>query len=59
MSEEVVKDIIKMLKAQREAEEKGEHEFVCPLCGGKAHWARELNNKHLYITCDCGFLLME
>lgn len=60
MSEEAKKEVIKIMKAQSEAEEKGEHDFVCPLCGGRAHWARSLSNNHLSIRCgDCGFLMME
>ena len=45
-------DIFKFLKAIADAEEKGEHEFVCPLCGGQAHWYRAESNNHLKAWCD-------
>jgi len=53
-------DIFDFLKAQTEAEEKGEKEFVCPLCGGKAWWGRSSYNNHLHCGCKkCGFKMME
>ncbi len=53
-------EIILFLKAQQEAEEKGEKEFVCPLCGGTAIWARSSYNKHLRCKCEkCGIKMME
>ena len=55
-----MKDIFEYLKAQQEAEERGEHEFVCPLCGGKARWLRSTYNNHLRSSCEkCRFCVME
>lgn len=52
--------VFKMLDAQIEAEAAGEQEFTCPLCQGKAKWARAAGNNHLWIQChDCGFRLRE
>ena len=52
--------IFAFIKAQAEAEEKGEHEFVCPLCGGSAHFGRDKQCKHLHTGCDdCGIMIME
>lgn len=51
---------IKFFEAQSEAEEKGEHEFTCPLCGGHAHWDRSEYNNHLHTGCDdCKFFIIE
>lgn len=48
------------LEAQQEAEEKGEHEFVCPICGGQAWWGRSDLNGHLHCGCEgCGIRMME
>ena len=56
----MVDGILTFLEAQKEAEEKGEHEFVCPLCGGVAHWGRDKHCKHLHTGCDdCGIMIME
>ena len=53
-------DIFKYLKAQQEAEKKGEHEFVCPICGGKARWLRSTYNNHLRSICEkCKSSIME
>ena len=58
-TKEVITDIFTFFKAQHEAEENGKQEFVCPLCGGHAHWGRAYNN-HLHTGCrDFGFVCME
>lgn len=47
-------------EAQEEAEKRGKHEFVCPLCGGEAWWFRVPGNKHLRCGCrKCGIRMME
>lgn len=52
--------IVEFLKAQQEAEEKGEYEFVCPICGGKAWWGRAEGNGHLHCGCQgCGIMVCE
>lgn len=56
----VVHDVSKFLKAQQKAEEAGEKQFKCPLCGGDAWWERSSYNRHLHCGCKgCGFLMME
>lgn len=48
------------MKAQQEAEEAGETEFTCPLCGAKAMWGRSPYNNHLHCGCKgCGIRMME
>ena len=48
------------LAALSEAQDAGEKEFVCPLCGGKASWGRSPGNGHIHAGCDkCGFRLAE
>lgn len=47
-----MEDLFAFLKARSEAEDKGEHEFVCPLCGEKAHWERSNYNGHLRAWCE-------
>ena len=49
-----------LLKAQQEAEEKGEHIFICPNCKGMAWWDRTKTNGHIRIKCDgCGISVIE
>lgn len=48
------------IKAQQEAEEIGEEEFVCPICGGHAWWGRSSYNNHLHCGCEgCGIMVVE
>ena len=48
------------LAAFSKAEDAGEKEFVCPLCGGKAFWGRSPGNGHIHAGCDgCGMRIME
>lgn len=55
----IYKEISVFMKAQKKAEKKGEYEFVCPLCGGKANWARSTHG-HLWTICEeCRFSVME
>ena len=52
--------MLEFLKSQHEAEERGDHEFTCPLCGGKASWGRAQSNNHLHVRCGkCKFSIME
>ena len=56
----VVQAVLEFLKAQQKAEETGEKQFKCPLCGGDAWWQRSSYNGHLHCGCEgCGFLMME
>lgn len=58
--EKYVEEILKYLEAQEQAEKKGEHDFICSLCGGTAHWSRAKSNNHLHMSCDkCGMVMME
>ena len=48
------------LTAQKQAEQAGEPEFLCPLCGGVAAWKRDAENGHLRCGCKaCGFRVIE
>ena len=48
------------MKARQEAEEKGEHDFACPICGGEAWWERSDYNGHLRSKCeDCGMAIIQ
>lgn len=52
--------IAKYLEALIEAEAKSKEEFTCPLCGGKAWWARSRINNHLRSKCEqCGFAIIQ
>lgn len=58
--EAIMDSIFTFMKAQQEAEEAGQHEFTCPLCGTTAVWVRSPYNNHLSCGCKgCGFRLME
>lgn len=53
-------DILQFISALSEAEEKKEHEFCCPLCGGVAEWYRSEYNNHIHAWCNgCGMKMME
>ena len=55
-----MENLFKFLEAEQEAEEKGEKEFICPLCGGKAWWMRSSYNGHKHSGCaNCGFRIDE
>lgn len=59
-SEEFYKNDVPFFKAIEEAEKKGEEDFTCPLCGGKAWWGRSKINNHLHAHCDgCNFTIMQ
>ncbi len=52
--------IIKFLKALDMAEETGVHKFICPCCGGAAHWSRNAENNHIFAKCDgCHIVIRE
>ena len=55
-----IEKLVVFLKAQQEAEERGEHEFICPICKGIAWWDRAKINGHIRIRCyGCGMSVME
>ena len=55
-----IEKIAEFLAAHQEAQDKGEHYFTCPICGGQAHWTRDNRSKHLHCACSgCGIRMME
>ena len=52
-----IKAYTEFMKAKNEAEEKGEKDFVCPLCGGKAWWNRH-ENIMMSGCMKCGFRVL-
>ena len=58
--DELIQNLTAFMKAQQQAEERGQQEFTCPLCGSKAIWARSTYNNHLHCGCtSCGIHMME
>lgn len=56
--DEMVMAIRKFLEKQEAAEERGERYFLCPICGGEAHWSRITG--HLHCGCKgCGIRIAE
>lgn len=51
----MVKSELDFLRAQIDAEIDGEKTFTCPICGGKAVWAKTFNGNHLSECSKCGF----
>ena len=52
--------VIEFLAAQAKAEEAGQEEFKCPICGGKAWWGRAEENGHLHCGCHgCGIRIVQ
>ena len=52
--------LVVFLEAQQEAEDKGKHEFICPICKNMAWWDRAKTNGHIRIRCyGCGMSVME
>lgn len=57
--EEFLSKAMAFMEAQREAEDAGKNQFVCPICGGTAWWDRSISNNHLHAGCEkCGFVRM-
>lgn len=50
-------ELLPSLKAIEEAEQRGEHAFTCPICGGKAKWYCAVDpSDNLCSYCrSCGF----
>jgi predicted RNA-binding Zn-ribbon protein involved in translation (DUF1610 family) len=58
--DEFMDSIMRYIKAEIEAVEKGEQEFICPLCGGDAFWVSSPYNGHKHSGCrKCGMKVME
>lgn len=50
----------RFLDALSDAEQAGEKEFTCPLCGGKASWGKSSYNGHIHAYCEyCGFTITQ
>lgn len=48
------------IEAITEAENNGKNDFICPICGGTAHFERARSNGHLHAKCDgCRTRIME
>ena len=53
-------DIFAFLAAVNAAEADGREDFTCPICGGRAHWARSPYNGHITANCEkCKMRVME
>ena len=58
MHRSINKNLLRLLTAQAQAEEKGEACFPCPVCGGEAHWGRTDRNSRMVCRCKgCGMYL--
>ena len=54
----VNRNLYRFLSAQEKAEQRKEQDFLCPVCGGPAHWARMPGTRGLLCWCtDCGMYL--
>lgn len=52
------KNLLRLLTAQAQAEEREEAVFSCPVCGGEAYWSRGYENGRLLCGCKkCGMYL--
>lgn len=52
------KNLLRLLDAQAQAEERGNKTFPCPVCGGTAWWRRLSGNRRLFCGCwKCGMYL--
>ena len=60
MNKRDFEEMVRFIAARNEAEKNLEHDFVCTICGGHAHWIRSDYNNHLAIRCDdCGYMILE
>ena len=60
MHRNVNKNLLRLLTAQAQAEERGNTTFPCPVCGGEAYWGRRVGNGRLLCGCKkCGMYLRE
>ena len=51
---------LSFIEAITKAENDGKNDFICPICGGTAHFERARINGHLHAKCDgCGTKMME
>ena len=58
MHRNINKNLLRLLTAQAQAEEKREACFPCPVCGGEAHWGRtDRNSRMVCRRKGCGMYL--
>ena len=58
MHRSINKNLLRLLTAQAQAEERGEAVFPCPVCGGEARWVGTFWSKRLNCCCKrCGMYL--
>lgn len=58
MHRNINRNLLRLLTAQAQAEERKEKAFRCPVCGGEAYWGRRAENGRLLCGCkDCGMYL--
>ena len=58
MHRNIDKNLLRLLDAQAQAEERGNKTFHCPVCGGAAWWGRISGNGRLLCRCGkCGMYL--
>ena len=58
MHRSINKNLLRLLTAQAQAEERGETCFPCPVCGGEARWGRINSNSRMVCRCKgCGMYL--
>ena len=55
MHRNINKNLLRLLTAQAQAEERGNTTFPCPVCGGEARWIRGRKRNRLHCFCKrCG-----
>lgn len=53
-------DMIDFMDSLEEAQKIEDHEFTCPICGGKAKWSYSECNGQIIAKCDrCGISLVK
>ena len=53
-------DMIDFMESLEEAQKTGNHEFTCPICGGKAKWSCSECSEQVSAKCDgCGISLVK
>lgn len=58
MHRNIDKNLLRLLDAQAQAEDRGDKIFPCPVCGGEARWMRTFGSKRLNCCCNrCGMYL--
>lgn len=54
------KNLLRLLDAQAQAEERGDKTFPCPVFGGEVWWMRPFGNTYMLCRCKrCGMYLKE